>query len=183
MKTNDTTGVHIWLVLSRAARSVEEHAKANIEALGLGVSDFAVLEALLHKGPLPINTLGRKVLLASGSMTPAVDRLERRGLVRRRESPGDRRVRVIELTKEGSELIERAFPEHAEALEKAVSALGATERATIVRLLKKLGKGAQALLEQDEEEEQDDRAGEAREGRAGSTKDERPATTTKARKR
>src|SRR5687767_10418577 len=152
MKTPDTTGVHIWLVLSRATRSVEEHAKANIEALGLGISDFAVLEALLHKGPLPINTLGRKVLLASGSMTPAVDRLERRGLVRRRDSPDDRRVRVIELTKEGNELIERAFPNHAEALERAVSALGITERATLVRLLKKLGKGAQARLVEEEDD-------------------------------
>src|SRR5262245_37563826 len=78
------TGVHIWLVLWKAARSVEEYAEINISQLEICGSDFAVLEALLHKGPLPVNEIGRKILLTSGSITTAVDRLEGKGLVERR---------------------------------------------------------------------------------------------------
>jgi MarR family 2-MHQ and catechol resistance regulon transcriptional repressor len=152
MSDRESSGVHVWLVLFRATRAVEAHATSHIDALGLCYSDFAVLEALLHKGPMPINTLGQKVLLTSGSMTPAVDRLEQRGLVQRRPAEDDRRIRVVELTGEGTKLIRKAFAEHKDAMERAASPLSATERITLVRLLKRLGKGAQALLEGEDKE-------------------------------
>src|SRR5919204_4654074 len=88
------SGVHVWLVLWKAAQAVEAYAKKSIEHLELCGSDFAVLEALLHKGALPVNEIGRKVLLTSGSITVAVDRLETKGLVERRASSTDRRARV-----------------------------------------------------------------------------------------
>src|SRR5947209_15656933 len=107
------SGVHVWLVLWKSAQAVEAYAKRSIEHLELCGSDFAVLEALLHKGALPINEIGRKVLLTSGSITVAVDRLEAKGLVERRASADDRRARIVHLTKEGRKLITRAYAGHA----------------------------------------------------------------------
>ena len=134
------SGVHVFLVLWKAARAVQAHAEKSITELEIGGSDFGVLEALLHKGPLPVNEIGKKVLLTSGSITVAVDRLEQKGLVERRAHGSDRRARVVHLTREGRKLITRAYAQHAEDLERLVSAsLTAKERATLIRLLKKIG--------------------------------------------
>jgi len=129
----------VFLVMSRATRAMEARAVGSIAGTGLGTSDFSVLEALLHKGPLPVNVLGRKVLLTSGSMTAAVDRLTERGLVARSDDPHDRRVRVVALTPEGRRLIKAAFARHQADLEKVVSVLTRDERTTLVELLRKLG--------------------------------------------
>src|SRR6267378_5187964 len=107
------SGVHVFLVLWKAARAVEAYAEKSVSELEMCGSDFAVLEALLHKGPLPVNEIGKKVLLTSGSMTVAVDRLEQRGLVERRAHGTDRRARVVYLTREGRKLIARAYAQHA----------------------------------------------------------------------
>ena len=133
------SGVHVWLVLWKSAQAVESYAKRSIEHLELGGSDFAVLEALLHKGVLPVNEIGKKVLLTSGSITVAVDRLEAKGLVERRASADDRRARIVHLTREGRKLITRAYAEHAADMEHLASELSAAERATLIRLLKKIG--------------------------------------------
>ena len=135
-------GVHIFLVLSRATRAVEARALASIAGTGLCASDFGVLEALLHKGPLPVNALGKKVLLTSGSMTAAVDRLVARRLVARNDDSRDRRVRVVALTPEGRRLIKSAFARHASDLDEVVSVLTETERSPVLALLKRLGQGA-----------------------------------------
>src|SRR5687767_3338175 len=87
------SGVHVFLVLWKAARAVEAYAENSVSQLELCGSDFAVLEALLHKGPLPVNEIGKKVLLTSGSITSAVDRLENKALVERRAHQTDRRDR------------------------------------------------------------------------------------------
>src|SRR5438067_12028090 len=123
------SGVHVWLVLWKAAQAVEAYAKRSIEHLELGGSDFAVLEALLHTGTLPVNEIGKKVLLTSGSITVAVDRLEAKGLVERRASAADRRARIVHLTREGRRLIPRAYAEHAADMERLASDLAAAERA------------------------------------------------------
>src|SRR5215471_15279708 len=116
------SGVHAFLVLWKASRAVEDYAEKSIAQLEMCGSDFAVLEALLHKGPLPVNGIGRKVLLTSGSITVAVDRLETKGLVERRASSSDRRARIVHLTKEGRRLITRAYAEHAADMERLASA-------------------------------------------------------------
>src|ERR1700704_3672449 len=95
------SGVHLFLVLWKAARAVEAYAEKSITDLEMCGSDFAVLEALLHKGPLPVNAIGKKILLTSGSITAAVDRLEKRGLVERRAHGTDRRARMGYLTRAG----------------------------------------------------------------------------------
>jgi MarR family transcriptional regulator, 2-MHQ and catechol-resistance regulon repressor len=136
------TGVHTWLVLARATRAVEARALRSIADTGLGASDFGVLEVLLHKGALPVNAIGRKLLLTSGSITTCVDRLARRGLVARRDDPDDRRVRRVELTPAGRALIEPAFARHAADLEAMMQVLTGEERATLVALLRRLGTAA-----------------------------------------
>lgn len=140
-KILDTSGVHLWLVLWKAYRAMSEQAEQSISRTGLGDSDFRVLEALLHKGPLPVNTIGPKVGLTPGSISVAIDRLEQRNLVQRRNHAEDRRIRLVELTSSGRTLISRSFREHAAAMEQAARVLTPAERRTLVSLLKKLGKG------------------------------------------
>src|SRR3954469_23163636 len=96
-----TSGVHLWLVMMKAHEALRRHAECHIHALGIGFSDFAALEVLLHKGPTPVNEIGRRVRLTSGSITTAIDRLEKKGMVERRDDPGDRRARVVHLTAAG----------------------------------------------------------------------------------
>jgi MarR family transcriptional regulator, 2-MHQ and catechol-resistance regulon repressor len=141
-KSPDTSGVHVWLVLLKAFQAVMLHAAQSIGRTELGDSDFRVLEVLLNKGPLPVNTLGPKVWLTPGSISVAVDRLVKKGLVSRKDHPGDRRVRQVELTAKGRALITRGFREHAAAMETVVGVLSENERLTLLRLLKKLGKHA-----------------------------------------
>ena len=134
--------MHLWLVFMKAFQALVPHAAGSIEQTKLGDSDFRVLEALLHKGPLPVNTIGPKVWLTPGSISVAVDRLVKKGLVARKERSQDRRVRQVELTGKGRALIVRGFREHAVAMEKAMRVLSKKERLTLQRLLKKLGKDA-----------------------------------------
>ena len=139
----DTSGVHVWLVLMKAYRALAARAEEslNLSETGLGDSDFRVLEALLSKGPLPVNTIGPKVWLTPGSISVAVDRLEQKKLVKRRTTD-DRRVRLVELTAKGRELVAKTFERHAAAMEKATT-LSKEERLNLLDLLKKLGKGAE----------------------------------------
>jgi MarR family 2-MHQ and catechol resistance regulon transcriptional repressor len=103
------------------------------------------MEALLHKGPLPINKIGQKVLLTSGSMTAAVDRMQARGLVRRVQDPSDGRSFYVHLTEKGRKTIKTAYAKHAKNLEKIAGVLSDRERIEIVRLLKKIGRFAESL--------------------------------------
>jgi MarR family 2-MHQ and catechol resistance regulon transcriptional repressor len=138
----DTSGVHVWLVLGKAFRALAAHAEKslNLGGTGLGDSEFRVLEVLLHRGPLPVNTIGPKVWLTTGSISVAIDRLEKKGLVKRRNTK-DRRVRLVELTAKGRALISKTFREHAAAMEQVAGVLSTEERLTLLQLLKKLGKG------------------------------------------
>ena len=141
----DGSGVHLWMLLWKASKVVETHARRSVDGTELGLSDFGVLEALLHKGPVPISALGKKVLLSSGSMTAAVDRLERGGYVERAATSTDRRARIVHLTKEGSKLIRRVFAEHERDMEHAFSLLDKSERKALANLLRKLGHEAESI--------------------------------------
>jgi MarR family 2-MHQ and catechol resistance regulon transcriptional repressor len=129
----------LGIVLARCYRAVSQIAESSIAEAGLCLSDFAALEALLHKGPLTITEIQAKVLLASGSMTAAVDRLERKSLVIRRATATDRRAKVLELTLEGKRVVEAAFRRHAVELEAAFAVLNGREKRQLYGLLKKLG--------------------------------------------
>ena len=133
------------IVLARCYRAVSQIGERSIQETGLCLTDFAALEALLHKGPLTITEIQDKVLLASGSMTAAVDRLEKKGFVVRKSSAHDRRARLVELTPEGRRNAATAFARHASRLEQAMAVLDPAERRQLHALLKKLGLFASEL--------------------------------------
>jgi MarR family 2-MHQ and catechol resistance regulon transcriptional repressor len=139
---------HVWLVMMKAMRAVTRYAATGIEETGLGLSDFGVLEALLHKGPLPVNTIGPIVDLTPGSISIAVDRLVAKGLVSRVESAEDRRVRVVALTPRGKDLIVSAFRKHSGQMRRVFSELSPEELRALEVALKRVGKRAAALMEQ-----------------------------------
>jgi MarR family 2-MHQ and catechol resistance regulon transcriptional repressor len=146
------SGVHVFLVLWKASRAVHAYAEKSILELEMCASDFAVLENLLHKGPLPVNEIGKKIQLTSGSITVAVDRLETRGLVERRAHGTDRRARIVHLTKPGRKVITRVYADHAADMERLASdSLTRAERTTLIALLKKIGYEAAGAVEQSEE--------------------------------
>ena len=145
----DTSGVHLWLIVWKTYDVLRRHAECHIHSLGIGLSDFGILESLLHKGPMPVNTIGGLIRLTSGSITAAVDRLEEKGLVERRGNTGDKRTRLVHLTDSGRAMISCAFAEHEAAMERAASGLSPDERGQAIDLLKKLGLQAQASLPKD----------------------------------
>jgi MarR family transcriptional regulator, 2-MHQ and catechol-resistance regulon repressor len=123
----------------KAHRALEHVALRSIEATELGLSDFAVLELLLHKGPQPVNEIGRRIGLTSGAITIAVDRLAAQGLVVREAHPTDRRTRIVCLSTRGRRQATASFAIHKTAMDKAGAVLAKDERAALIRLLKKLG--------------------------------------------
>lgn len=140
--TQNTKATHVFLVLWKSYRAVFAKSDESRKNLGLCDSDFRVLEVLLHKGPLPVNVVGDKVELTTGSITTAVDRMEAKWLVVRKNHPEDRRVRIVELTPKGRRLIEKAYSQHEIVMEKAMKHLSREDRAVLVDLLKRLGKQA-----------------------------------------
>ena len=122
-KAENISAARLWLVLARAHGSSRGLHRGCHDGAGIGLSDFMVLEVLLHKGPLPISAIGEKVLLASASMTSAIDRLEKRGLVERRNCNSDRRLRYVDLTDCGKAFIEEIYARHEVDLEKVSAAL------------------------------------------------------------
>ncbi len=121
--------MHLWLVLMKAYRTLERHARCSIEP-----------------GQQPVNMIGRRVHLTSGAITSAVDRLEAQGLVVRTSDPEDRRTRFVSLTPKGTALIRKVFGVHKRAMEGATSSLTAAERETLINLIKKLGRAAEEQL-------------------------------------
>jgi len=138
-KSHRISATRLWLVITKSYRVLSLLAEQSIANAGLCLTDFAALEALLHKGPLTISQIQEKVRLASGSMTAAVDRLEKLGLIIRTASPSDRRARVLELTPEGKRLAASCFEQHAKDLEALMAALSEKEMEQLYGSLKKLG--------------------------------------------
>jgi len=137
--------VHCWLILGKAFQAASRYLHAGLVETGIDDTDFRILEALLNKGPLPVNTIGPKVYLTPGSISVAVDRLVERGLVSRVESPEDRRVRVVSLTPKGRELIAPVFRKHAAEIRKIFADASPKELRSLETILKKIGKRAESL--------------------------------------
>jgi MarR family transcriptional regulator, 2-MHQ and catechol-resistance regulon repressor len=138
------TAAKLWMVFAKAHRALSAHVEDSVARHGLCLSDFMALEALLHKGPLTVGEIRARVLLASGSMTAAIDRLEKKGLVRREFVENDRRARVIHLTAQGKRLVTKVFEAHSQDLEGLMGILDKRERGELFDLLKKLGLSAAA---------------------------------------
>jgi MarR family 2-MHQ and catechol resistance regulon transcriptional repressor len=139
------TALKLYVVLTRASEALHAHARANIASHDLTEAEFAILDALYHKGRMLLGEVQKKILISSGGMTFVFDKLEKRGLVRRALCASDRRARYAELTDEGDALMKRIFPGHAEAIRRAMSGLGLADQRAAIELLKKLGVEAAAL--------------------------------------
>jgi MarR family 2-MHQ and catechol resistance regulon transcriptional repressor len=144
--THETSSAALWVVLARAYRSMAAFVERSIAALDIGLSDFMILEALLHKGPLTMSELCDAALITNASMTAAIDRLEDRAFVERVLDKQDRRVRRVELTAQGAALIKRLYLRHERDLNEVMSGIPPAERAELRRGLKTIGLAAQARL-------------------------------------
>jgi len=145
MSKNSRGPVHCWLVLVKAFQAASKYLYAGLAETGIDDTDFRILEVLLSKGPLPVNTIGPKVFLTPGSISTAVDRLVARGLVSRVESPEDRRVRIVSLTTKGKGLIAPIFRKHAAEIAKVFADASPKELRALETILKKIGKRAESL--------------------------------------
>src|ERR1700730_6428042 len=139
--------LHAWLIMLKAWRSMSRYLLPTLLEEGLGESDFRVLEVLLHKGPMPVNAIGPKVDLNPGSVSVAVDRLYKKGLVSREESVSDRRVRTVALTEKGTEMFLPLFRRHIALIKRAFQDVSLEEMRQLEVVLKKIGGRAESLAE------------------------------------
>ncbi|MDF2926507.1 MAG: MarR family transcriptional regulator [Paenibacillaceae bacterium] len=131
----------LFVVLSKAYNRIASQAIKDMKRHGLSPSEFTIMELLYHKGRIPLQQIGERILITSGSITYNIDKLEQKALLKRVPCAEDRRVIYAEITPDGSGLMERVFPLHAEVLHSAMAGLSSEEKASAALLLKKLGKG------------------------------------------
>jgi len=132
----------LWVVLSRAHASIYAHAVSHAAEHGLSLTEFAILEALYHRGRMVLGEIQRRILVSSGGITFLVDRLAEKGLVVRQECLEDRRAKYVSLTREGTRLIRELFPEHAKTIAEAMRGLTMAQQEEAIALLKTLGLAA-----------------------------------------
>ena len=135
----DKLALKALVVLMRSSQTVQDIVKQDMEKYGVNPTEFAVLELLYHKGEQPIQHIGKKILLASSSITYVVDKLEGKGFVERIACPNDRRVTYASITEAGKRFIEGAFPQHEKRIEEVFAPLSDEELNTMIVLLKKIG--------------------------------------------
>ncbi len=137
---NEVRALSTYVKLMRAAESVSTRIHGHLAAANLTISQFGVLEALLHLGPLSQAELARKILKSTGNITMVIDNLEKRGLVKRERNPKDRRYYSVTLTATGKKLIASLFPRHAAGIVEGMNALTRSEQEVLGNLCRKLGK-------------------------------------------
>lgn len=143
--SEEETALRLFVILNRAQEAVRKATIKDVKKHGLNLSEFAVLELLYHKGEQPIQLIGKKVLLASSSITYVVDKLEKKGYLTRQACAKDRRVIYAHITEKGIALMDEIFPKHQAALAHILSGLSQREKETAIVLLKKLGLFADTL--------------------------------------
>ncbi|MCM3629873.1 MarR family transcriptional regulator [Paenibacillus glycanilyticus] len=145
MNSNQDLSLKLFVVLSKAYKVTMERAVKDMKKHGLSETEFTVLELLYHKGKYSIQRIGEKILVTSGGMTYTIDKLEKKGYLRRVACPEDRRVTYAEMTDEGAELLRNIFPSHAQVIESLMQGLSVEEKEQAIALIKKIGIGAQAI--------------------------------------
>ncbi|MGM0522898.1 MAG: MarR family winged helix-turn-helix transcriptional regulator [Bacillota bacterium] len=149
-KKKQDPSLKLFVVLSKAYRAVSDQVADDIRSKGLNTTDFGVLELLYHSGDQPLQKIGDKILLASGSITYVVDKLEKKGLVKRTQSEKDRRVTYASITDDGVALLNEIFPDHWKQIEHITNGLTEDEKIEAIGLLKKLGTFADQLQKENE---------------------------------
>lgn len=135
---DEINSLNAFIKLQRAAESVSARVHAVLPA-DLTVTQFGVLEALHHIGPLCQSELAEKLLKSGGNLTLVVDNLEKAGYVSRERDPADRRFVVVTLTGKGQDFIAALFPKVVANVTREMSALSSTELLDLGRLCKKIG--------------------------------------------
>ncbi|HUR37518.1 MAG TPA: MarR family transcriptional regulator [Terriglobales bacterium] len=141
---DEVRALDLLIKLSRAASSLGQRLESPLEASGLTASQFGVLEALWHLGPLCLTDLAKKLLKTGGNLTLVVRNLEREGLVKRTRSKQDLRYFQVALTAKGEKTIRKVFPQHLRRLVESVKTLQSAEQQELARLCKKLGRGLES---------------------------------------
>jgi MarR family 2-MHQ and catechol resistance regulon transcriptional repressor len=141
--------IHTWLIMMKVFQAIHHFAFPPILKEGLGDSDFRVLDVLLHKGPMPVNVIGPKVDLNPGSVSVAVDRLYKKGLVSRVESESDRRIRTVSLTEKGRRVFVPIFRQHAALIKHAFQDISPEEQRQMEEVLKRIGRRAEELSQEE----------------------------------
>lgn len=144
-QSDEQLSLKLFIVMNRAVEELRKKATEDVKRHELNLSEFAVLELLYHKGPQPIQVIGKKVLLASSSITYVIDKLEKKRLITREACSKDRRVYHVTLTDEGDALIKRIFPEHQQAIDAMFASLSTEEKETAIELVKKVGFNAEKI--------------------------------------
>jgi MarR family transcriptional regulator, 2-MHQ and catechol-resistance regulon repressor len=142
---------HAWLVMLKAWQAISRYLRPTMSAECLGESDFRVLEVLLNKGAMPVNAIGPKVGLNPGSVSVAVDRLYKKGLVSRIECGSDRRVRTVSLTEKGRQVFLPLFQRHAALIRRVFQDVSVEELQQFEVILKKIGKRAARLVTEEDQ--------------------------------
>jgi MarR family transcriptional regulator, 2-MHQ and catechol-resistance regulon repressor len=138
-QTEVKQSLKLFIVLSRAYKALNEEINKHIAEKGLNPTEFAVLELLYHKGDQPLQKIGGKILLASGSITYVVDKLEKKELINRVACPKDRRVTYAQISESGKALIDDIFPAHEQRIHELMSVLSIEEKDQAIELLKNVG--------------------------------------------
>ena len=143
--TDESLDLKLWTVLAKAYEAVRAHAFAHIEREALTPGEFGVLDTLHHKGPMLLGELQHRVLVTSGGISYLTDRLEKRGLVERRDYAEDRRTKEVAITAEGKTLMRRIFPEHAAVIERALAGVDPEVKQAAISLLRTVGRSAASM--------------------------------------
>ncbi len=140
---DQAASLKLFVVLSKAYRTIMDLAIKDMKKYGLSPSEFTVLEVLYTKGRVPLQQIGEKILVTSGSVTYNIDKLEKKELLKRIPCEDDRRVTFAELTGQGRRLFDSIFPQHASLIHSLTAGLDPEEKELAASLLKKLGRGAE----------------------------------------
>ncbi len=135
----EVLSLNSYIKLIRAAEAINYRMNTELSKSNLTESQFGVLEALLHLGPLCQKELGSKLLKSGGNITMVIDNLEKRGLVKRERGEKDRRFFSIHLTRQGKNLIEKLFPLHLNYIVEQMDVLSEEEHLKLQKLCKKIG--------------------------------------------
>ncbi len=136
---DETRALNAYVKLTRASDAISTRIHRHLGDVGLTISQFGVLEAIYHVGPLSQAELAKKILKSTGNITMVIDNLEKRGLVRRERKQADRRYYAIQLTPEGEKLISSIFPRHAGKIVETMNVLTKAEQEKLGQLCRKLG--------------------------------------------
>ncbi|KGP71902.1 MarR family winged helix-turn-helix transcriptional regulator [Pontibacillus yanchengensis] len=139
LQKKEDPSLKLFVVLSKAYRAISDRVEEDIRTQGLNPTEFGVLELLYHQGDQALQKIGDKILLASGSITYVVDKLEKKGLLERKPCPKDRRITYAAITEDGRKLLHEIFPDHWKQIEEITGGLTQEEKEQMIPLLKKLG--------------------------------------------